>query len=367
MICGYSHPCVSGVWGVVYNMAKRLAQRGYEIHVFSSNEIFGSNEKSGSYQKYQGIHIHRYPVKWKVGKFGVAFNFEKDLIKLKPDIIHTHVYRAPFSHKALKLARKLKIKCFLTTHAPFVEKKLRGGFTNLMVSFYDLFLGKKDLNNYSKVFAITHWEIPYLSKLGCRQDKIEYLPNGIGDEFLNIKLTSKKKNKVLFLGRIDPIKDIETLINAAILVDRKVKFLIVGPGEEEYIKKLKRLAKERGLGNIEFRKPVYEIKEKVELYKEVDIFVLPSKREAMPLALLEAMACGCLVIGSDNQGIHELIGNKRGILFKTGDYRTLGKKIDCSLKNWVKQKKVRKDSVIFARSFAWKKIVNQLERLYSGK
>ena len=366
MIAGYSYPCVSGVWGVAYEMSRRLVEKGHEVHIFSSNEVFGSDKKSGSYEKYKGIHIHRFPVKWKIGKFGVSFDFEKELKKIKPNVIHAHVYRAPFAHKALKVAKKLGIKCFLTTHAPFVEKKLRSGFTNLMVGFYDMFFGKKDLNGYTKVLAITKWEIPYLLNLGCDKGKILYLPNGLSDDFLKVKLPKKNEKKILFFGRIDPIKDVETLVRAASLVEG-AKFEIVGPYEKEYLDHLKNLVEEMGLDHVSFKEGIFGVKKKINLYKQHGIFVLPSKREAMPLAVLEAMSCGCLVIGSNNKGCSELIGKDRGFLFDVGDHEELAKKLLYCLDNINRLKGIRKEGKNFTKKFSWQKIVDKLERLYLGK
>jgi glycosyltransferase involved in cell wall biosynthesis len=52
------------------------------------------------------------------------------------------------------------------------------------------------------------------------------------------------------------------------------------------------------------------------------IFVFPSLKEGMPLALLEALAAGCSVIASDISGISDIIQNyHNGILFPSKNYR----------------------------------------------
>lgn len=58
--------------------------------------------------------------------------------------------------------------------------------------------------------------------------------------------------------------------------------------------------------------------------RAIDIFVLPSRSEAFPNALLEAMACGCCPVASRVGGIPELIQhNERGVLFQAGNTQEL--------------------------------------------
>ena len=62
--------------------------------------------------------------------------------------------------------------------------------------------------------------------------------------------------------------------------------------------------------------------------RSLNIFVLSSRSEAFSNALLEAMACGCCVVGSRVGGTPELLGNdERGLLFRTGDAADLAEKL----------------------------------------
>jgi len=59
-----------------------------------------------------------------------------------------------------------------------------------------------------------------------KENKIIYVQNGIPEDFFNIKILKtkiKKEKEILFLGRIAPIKDIETLLKALSLIKKENK------------------------------------------------------------------------------------------------------------------------------------------------
>ncbi len=357
--------------------SKLLAKKNHKLYIFSSNIKRGSgqHETAQNYEKTNDIEIFRFPAKGNFGKNTYFWDYKKLALKIKPDIMLCHAYRQYYSTTALKIAKKLKIPCILVTHAPFLEKKLRNWKLNLAVFLYDTLVGKKILNKYSKIFAITKWEIPYLLRLGAKKQKIIYIPNGIPEEFFRLKkkkLKEKKpKNKtkkILFLGRIAPIKDIETLIKAFKIALEKNKNMIlelVGPIEDNYGKQIIILIKKLNLEKqIKFLGPIYNLKEKIKIIDKCDVFVLPSKREAMPQSLIEAMAREKIAISSKTQGGKEIIqNNKNGYLFEIGNYEDLAEKILIAIKHNRKNQKIQKQAKKSVEQFNWKKIINKIEKI----
>ena len=368
-LCIYSHPSICGVWNRVSSMAEMLIKKGHEVHVFSTNIIKGTNKKSKSYEVYNKIKIHRFSPKLSFGENVKFWDFVSELEELNPDIIITEVYRHPHTNLALKVAQKLKKPIFLVTHAPFVETELRSRFDNLIVNFYDKFYGRKTINKFNKVITITKWEIPYLLKLGVQKNKLFYLPNGIPKQFFEIK--QKKGKEILFLGRISPIKNLETLIISIKKSTEKypnIKLKIIGPAEESYKKKLVGLIKKLKLEkNITFYPAVYDLNKKIKIIDDSEIFVLPSKREAMPQSLIEAMARGKIVIASDNKGSSEIIKDKEnGFLFPISNPEKLARTIDFILnrKNEKILSKIRKNARKKALEFRWDILINKMEALF---
>jgi len=359
ILSNFSHPSICGVWTRAQHEAKLLAKH-HEVRIFSSNSIKGTKLKSEKEAILGNLKITRFPSIKLGGESFLYWNFAKEILKFKPDIIMAHSYRQLHTTKALKITKKLKCKVFLVTHAPFVEGNITRTLpAKIAVKFYDKFIAPITINKFDKIIAITKWEIPYLLKLGAKKDKIVYIPNGIPDEFFTQKKSTENK-KILFLGRIAPIKNIETLIRSMrLLKDKDINLEIVGPAEEEYLKKLKSIMK--GDKRITFTKPIYNIEDKIKKIDSAKIFVLPSIRESMPQSLIEAMAREKIAISSDNKGARDLIeDDKNGYLFKVGNYKELAQKINQALKNGSKIGKEAKKSV---EKFSWSKVIQDTLKL----
>lgn len=347
LITDFSYPSICGVWNRVYNDAKYLISKGHDVHVFSSNIVKGGNEKSSKYEEYGGIKIHRFKA-IKKGENLLFWKFRKEFFKLNPDIVHAHVYRHPCTHFALKYSKRLNKPCFLTTHAPFVSRKIRGNILSFLASTYDKIF-KKELNDFKKIITITKWEEPYLFNLGVKKDKFVFIPNSIPNEFFTEKSWSQREiPKVLFFGRINPIKNIECLIRSVSELDG-IKVNIIGPYDEWYYEKLRRLIISYGSSHrINLTGPVFGINEKVKLFNEHDILVLPSFREAMPQVLIEAMASGLVVISSKTDGGKELVKHgENGYLFDINNHPELS----ILIKNYKNGDIVTKKAREFAKQF----------------
>jgi L-malate glycosyltransferase len=130
-----------------------------------------------------------------------------------------------------------------------------------------------------------------------------------------------------------PEKGLDLLQNAFASVRHLVpgaKLLIVGNGPE--LERLQANAEKLGLGaDCIFLPAVASV---APILRNIDIFASPSHSEAFSNALLEAMACGCCVVGSRVGGTPELIGeNERGLLFAKGSSEDLADKLSSLIRN----------------------------------
>jgi len=354
-----------GVWQRVKQESLELKKLGHEIKIFSSNFEKGTDRIVDDKDNLGTIPIKRFPAKKLGGESFLVWNFEKSALDFNPDIIVCHVYRHPHTLKAINLAKKINKKCkvILVTHAPFVEgNSTRSFFSKLSVLFYDSVIGPLTINKFDKVIAITQWEIPYLKKLGIKKDKLVYIPNGIPEEFFQKKI--KTGNNILFLGRISPIKKIETILKAIpFFKNDELKLDLIGPVEEDYKKILDKLIYDLKIKDrVSFLGPTYDLNKKINLVDNYKFFILSSEREAMPQALIEAMARGKIVLSSETEGGKEIIQNrKNGFLFKIGNFKELAELINKSENENLKQ--ISENAFNTSKKFQWKNLIQNLNEV----
>lgn len=350
-----------GVWTRVSSEAREFARIGHEVRVFSSDIIKGTDKRTDVLEEnIEGVRVKRFRSKSNILSGFLSrnvnhFRFEEELIRYKPDVVITHLIH-PHSFRALGVCLRMNIPCYLVTHAPFNVS--RGRLLGFATDAYYRLVVQPNIIKFSKIIAVTKWEYPYLIRLGVPREKIVYIPNGIPKEFLSIKPSGDGKDKVLFLGRIAPVKNLETLIIAAKILPG-INFSLVGPAEKEYARHLKSLIGK--MNNVKIMPPVYNLKEKIRLIDSCRIFVLPSIREAMPQVLLEAMARRKIVISSKTDGGKEIIKDgKNGFLFEKKNYRELAEIIK---KNIGGNKKVEMNAGKEAKKYNWERLIKGYEKI----
>jgi len=208
-------------------------------------------------------------------------------------------------------------------------------------------------------FVLTNSETAkkfYIQKMGAGPEKIKCIPNGIDlEKFKNVSVESGKKKRELGISpektivgcvaRLEKQKDIETLIKAFDGIRKnasEVHLLLVGHGAEK--EKLEKYVASRNLSkDVTFLEKRADMPE---IYKAMDIFVLPSLNEGMSNALLEAMASGVPAITSDIEENKELIRHGfNGLNFACGDNSDLAEKMEYLLENKIAGQKYAAESL----------------------
>ena len=193
--------------------------------------------------------------------------------------------------------------------------------------------------------------------------KVVLLPNLIPQKPI-IKTKQQLKNKYklnnktvfLYLGSIKKIKGTDTLIEAFIQLGIKyikrnnLRLIIIGSGPL----KITLSEKINSYGFEKHIKFVGFVNEniKYEYLRLSDVFVIPSQFEAQSLSLLDAMACGCAIIGSNTNGINNIINDRvNGLLFTLGDIKDLTNKIKILVENKALLKELSKMSQEYHKKY----------------
>jgi glycosyltransferase involved in cell wall biosynthesis len=225
-----------------------------------------------------------------------------------------------------------------------------------------------------------------LKKRLSKPAKLFVIPNGINYEAMSFFIENKSVNilgnltKVnltpedLIIGAVANLyqtKGIEFLIDAARKVignsqsatgNRRVIFVVIGEGEER--KNLEELIKKNNLENNFFL--VGTIPAAYKLLLAFDAIVVPSVKEGMPYAILEAMAAGRAIIATNVGGIPEMLKNgESGIIVEPKNSEALAKQILDLCNNSLKRKALGEGALRGLRAnFGLKKMLESVEKIY---
>jgi glycosyltransferase involved in cell wall biosynthesis len=282
----------------------------------------------GTYDLPEKVVVYSLGKEKGIPKIGQLIRLQKKLIQILPEVDGIFVHMCPiYALASFPLAKIFRKKMILWYLHRAVKWKLK--------------LAKKCVD-----------KILTASKESCRlknRKKIAIVGHGIDIEkfqITNSKSQTNSKFQILSVGRISPIKDQETLIEAVdILVNQKnvkdleVKFIgtPLEKQDQAYFKRLKNLISQKKLQDyIKFLGGI-SYNEMPRYYQNSDLVVNLSHTGSIDKTVLEAMACGCLVL-TCNEAFLNILDNK--YLFKKKDPQDLAKKI-LNLRSAEKDKNLR--------------------------
>lgn len=174
--------------------------------------------------------------------------------------------------------------------------------------------------------------------------------------------------RVAYAGRFVPEKGLDTLLEAVAHLGSGVELWLIGDGPQRTA--LQALAQDLGIGDRVRWIPPVSPERMAELLLQVNVVVLPSRttpvwKEQFGRILVEAMACGVPVVGSDSGAIPEIIG-EGGLIFPEGDGETLVKCLDRLRQSPDLQAKFAALGWARAQLYSQEKIADRTVALYQG-
>lgn len=153
------------------------------------------------------------------------------------------------------------------------------------------------VNQAALLHATSEQEYLDIRAFGLRQP-VAVIPNGIDVPSAPVAWRRSARRRLLYLGRIHPIKGLENLLRAwgeAAQSHPDWELRLVGPGSDSYVAGLKSLIAELDLDRVSFAGPSYGEKKATE-YQNAELYVLPSFSENFGISVAEALAHGLPVI-----------------------------------------------------------------------
>ena len=196
-----------------------------------------------------------------------------------------------------------------------------------------------------------------------------YIPNGIDQSKLQGESPVTgivPDDYILFLGRLVPEKGVHTLIEAYGRLDTATPLVIAGPDTHsaDYVAELRALAGRDP--RIRMIGPRYG-DEKTWLLRNASVFVQPSTVEGLPIALLEAIACGRFTVVSDIPENTEVVtrdGHEYGLVFQTGNVDDLAAQLGRALAYPRREQEADECRRDVLPEYMWPKVAADTERVY---
>lgn len=249
---------------------------------------------------------------WAIRQLILPFRFVRQILRFRPDVIHINTALTDLSIMRdailLAAARSTRTPVILAIHGGkyliedipsktmrFTTKRLLGMADSIVV-----------YSDHEKDLIEERWA----------PNNIFILPNAIPARFIEKVQRSNDRPSILYFGRMHESKGLQELINAVRVIrkeglDFDVRAYGEGPLREYFVTEMVSLLDDRFLYG-----GVIRGNEKWNIMREADIFVLPSRYgEGLPMAMLEAMATGCVVIVGNVASVRTVIEDgKNGFL-----------------------------------------------------
>lgn len=361
------YPFIGGVESHVYYLSRKLVEQGHDVTVICANEPNRKKEDT-----VDNVVVKRLSYIGKIANTNITPNLPLQLLQEEFDIIHTHL-PTPWSADWSAMAAKLKRKPLVVTYHNDI---VGGGVANYIAKFYNATSLKLLLGAAGKIILTQPNYLkfsPHLRKRSKSPEKFEIIPNGVDiNEFKPLK-TQKEKNSVFFLSVLNKYhryKALDYLLKALVLVKKEfidVKLMIGGEGELlEYYRVMARTLDLEN--NVEFHGFIPQEK-LVEYYNKCNVFVLPSissSQEGFGIVLLEALACGTPVIGTEIVGVaSDVKEHNAGIIVPPKDSEALGKTIIELLRDadLAREMGIRGRALV-ASEYTWKSVAAKTLAVY---
>ena len=325
---GQFPPHVGGVGVHIHTLSKKLVSEGHEVYVITYPHK--------DLKDIDGIHVIGTKGLNIPGIRGMMFkrNAKKELEKLVKkediDIIHGH-YLFPAGAAAVEVGNKYNIKTYVTAHgSDMFELYKNQPFMRPII--------KKTLKNADGIFAVSNalkHELIATEVVGIA-DKTKISWNSVDINKFSSKPNDSFKREhnltdkpiVLFVGNLIKRKNVESLLEAKKLSNADYYLVIVGDGP--LFKDLNKKVRDENIEDVIFTGSRSDVEN---IIPSCDVLVLPSFSESFGLVLIEALACGKPVIGSNVGGISEIINRDVGLLVNPNDAKSISNAIDKVIKD----------------------------------
>jgi glycosyltransferase involved in cell wall biosynthesis len=360
-------PVVGGLENVVKALAEGMARLGHEVHVITS--IYGAENRSRE-EVINNMCIHRVKsIRFKFSDLIYPLEIPLKLIE-NADIVQGYSQNSIFTYKICKEAKKLGKRVIMYFLGVDYLEKHYNPLIRVLGYPYQKWI-TREVVKITDLALVTN---DYERKLLRERYGIESIvvPHGIDEIYLkypNMEKYFREKygieNKIIsYIGRIHSTKGIDLLIRAFAIVSKKYPdtvLVIAGRGDDNYLKKILRIAEALNINNIRYLGYVSE-EDKIALIDASEAIVLPTKHagESYPIIMNEVLARNKpLIITNINEVLASYTKIYRCLYISDPDPESLSSKIIHIIEH--NYSKCEGNKIL-----SWNEIVEKLLYIYSN-
>lgn len=287
--------------GIAADLATTCARRDESWHRGSRQEPLAGGGVARYFRRQTQFYYASLPLlRWLAGN---VRNY---------DVIHVHGLFALAPTIAGFCARTARVPYIMVPHGTlntWGRENRRPALKKLSIAAVE----RPTLNGAARIHFVSRSELEQACEVGFTTQPI-VLPLGLDVTSAAaprlIQPHSDAAPVVLFLSRIDPVKNLDLLLDAFALVagtHPTATLVVAGDGPPELVQSLRSRADSLGIGGKVQWVGFVQAERKAALLQQASLFVLPSASENFGLAAAEAMAAGIPVVVSKGAGISDLI------------------------------------------------------------
>ncbi len=368
-------------WLCPYDMTKEV-RGGAERHIINLKDeivkntdvelhiVYCTNKKNMTVQK-EADNITLHPIDSSSLPMTIKgiliddFKIMKTVKKIDPDIIHAQMIGAPYGLAASLLSKKYPT--IVTVHTmTFQMKNKKRSLKGIIHDVIWEALEKWETKRIHAFIAVANNLEIELKRM--KADNITVIQNGVEKKWFDMD-TTPVPGRIICVGRFQKIKGQDHLLRAIHQVKSQgieiELHLIGGIFDHKYYNSLKVMIDELNISkNVEFLVDINDDELEKE-YGESSIFVLPSREESHPIALLEAMASGKPVIATGVGGVPQMLTTGReGYIIEYGDSDILAKHLQTLLNDDTLRKSMGENGRDTVSKNRWNEISDKTYQLY---
>lgn len=322
----------------------------------------------------EGVSVHhpRYLMIPKVGMvfhglilFAGVLSFVKQLRRtFSFDLIDAH-YVYPDGFAAVLLGRYLQCPVVVSARGSDIHQFSEMRFIRPLLRW--------TLRHADKVIAVSTGLKEGIMRLGCREDKLSVIPNGVDTTkfFPSAQEVARRKaglpdgKIILSVARLVPNKGCDLLVHALkVVIDeyRENRVYLVLVGEGPSLGMLQELCEKLGLTNEVFFVGGIPHRDLHLWYSSAAVSCLASEREGCPNVILESLACGTPVVATRVGGVPDMIPSEAFGLLIDRDISSFGRAIVRALhKQWD-----RKRIIDHVETFTWNQVALRVHEVFES-